>query len=124
MHIKLGSIGTSDFDIFNDLNGINDVNIDCADSKTVMLSRENFLANIHDTNNPSSTVERINLIRETDSSKLLGFRNTAVINTMVIRLNGGTNVMYFDDTFAPMDIYGGPLVDGKWFENVPERELI
>jgi len=116
MHIKLSSLGTSDIDIFNDLSGVNDVNIDCPNTRTVMLSRENLLANIHDTNNPSSTVERINLIRESDQSELLGFRNTAVINTLVLRLNGGTNVMYFDDTFAPMDVYGGPLVDGKWFE--------
>jgi len=121
MHIKQSSVGTSDIDIFNDLNGVNDVNIDCADSKTVMLSRENFLVNIHDPTNASSTVERINLIRETDSSQLLGFRNTASINTMVVRLNGGTNIMYFDDTFAPMDVYGGPLVDGKWFQNVDKK---
>jgi len=123
MHIKQSSVGTSDIDIFNDLYGINDVNIDCADSNTVMLSRENFLVNIHDPTNPNSTVERINLIRESDQSELLGFRNTAVINTLVLRLNGGTNIMYFDDTFAPMDIYGGPLVDGKWFENVHKSYL-
>jgi len=36
---------------------------------------------------------------------------------MVVRLNGGTNIMYFDDTFSPMDVYGGPLVDGKWISN-------
>jgi len=113
MHLKLSTLYTSDIDLFNDLDGINDVNIDCANTATVMLSRENFLANIHNASNPNSTVERINLIRENDTNTLTGFRNTASINTMVIRLNGGNNIMYFDDTFAPMDIFGGPLADGK-----------
>jgi len=113
MYIKQSSVGTSDIDIFNDLNGINDVNIDCANSTTVMLSRENFLANVHNGRDPNSTAERINLIRENDTNTLTGFRNTASINTMVVRLNGGANIMFFDDTFAPMDVFGGPLADGK-----------
>jgi hypothetical protein len=102
MHITLSAVGTSNINIFEDFEGINDVNIDCANLTTVMLSRENFLANIHNTSDQKSTVERINL------------EDTATINTIFIRLNGGENEMYFDDTFAPMDVYGGSGVDREY----------
>jgi hypothetical protein len=113
MHIKLSSLGNTDIDIFDDIDGVNDVNIDCTDSNTVMLSRENFLANIHDREDPASTVERVNLIRVADPKEVSGWRDSAFINSIVLRLNGGENKMFIDDTFAPMDIFGGPLVDGK-----------
>jgi len=84
-HIKLSSLATSDIDIFNALSGITDVNIDCANMATVMLSRENFLANIHNASNPSSTVEQINLIREkNDINRLTGFWNTASVSSIII----------------------------------------
>jgi len=84
-HIKLSSLATSDIDIFNDLSGITDVNIDCANMATVMLSRENFLANIHNASNPSYTVEQINLIREkNDINRLTGFWNTASVSSIII----------------------------------------
>jgi hypothetical protein len=114
MHIKLSSLGSSNIDIFNDVDGINDVNIDCADADTVMLSRENFLANIHNLSDSNTTVERINLIREADDTELSNWRDTASINTIVIHLNEGENEMHFDDTFAPMDVYGGSLDDGEY----------
>jgi hypothetical protein len=113
MFIKLSSLGSSNIDIFNDVKGINDVNIACTDADTVMLSRENFLANIHNISDSNSTVERINLIREVNDTELSGWRDTASINTIFIRLNEGENEMYFDDTFAPLDIFGGSSVDGK-----------
>jgi len=113
MNIALSSFLDSDIDIFDDMLGINDVNIDCAPIACTMLSRESFLANIHKPSSSSSTVERINLVRVADSSALSGWRNTAAINSIVLRLNEGKNVMYFDDTFAPMEVYGGPEDDGE-----------
>jgi hypothetical protein len=113
MHIKLSSLGNTDIDFFDDLDGVNDVNIDCTDSNTVMLSRENFLANIHDREDPASTVERINLIRVADPAEVSGWRDSATINSMVLRLNDGENKMFIDDTFAPINVFGGPSVDGK-----------
>lgn len=114
MRIKLGVVGTSDIDIFNDVDGINDVIVNCANSSSFVLSRENFLANIHNITDVNSTVERINLIRESDGGELTGFFEPATINSLVMMLNDGENVMYFDDTFAPMEVYGGPQSDGEW----------
>ena len=88
--------------------------MDCPRSDSVLLSRENFLAHIHDKGNESSTIERINLIREADEEDLSGWRDTASINTMVVRLTDGLNEMYFDDTFTLMDVFGSPLKDSKY----------
>jgi hypothetical protein len=84
------SNGTTTLNIFEDP-GINIMRLDCADVACYVLSRENFLANIHTPGDNSSTVERINL------------EATANIANIVIRLNDGLNQMYFDDTMAKID---------------------
>jgi len=108
MHFYLSSIGNSNIDIFDDLDGVNDINIDCGQVACYMLSRENFLASIHNMSDPNTTMERVNLVRNSAGE------NTASINTVVLRLNGGENQMFFDDTFASMEVFGGPLVDSKY----------
>jgi len=108
MHLYLRSIGNSNIDIFDDLDGVNDINIDCGQVACYILSRENFLANIHNISDPNTTIERVTLIRNSAGE------NAASINTVVLRLNGGENQMYFDDTFASMEVFGGPLVDSKY----------
>jgi len=108
INIKLSSVNNTYIDLFDDNYDINDVNIDCGNVACYVLSRENFIANVHNMSDPNSTVERITLVRS-------GGQNTAIIHTVVLRLNGGRNQMYFDDTFAPMEVFGGPLVDGKYF---------
>jgi Ca2+-binding RTX toxin-like protein len=85
------SNGTTTLNIFDDEQGINRIQLDCADFACYVLSRDNFLANIHAPGDNSSTVERINL------------EATANIANILIRLNGGLNQMYFDDTMAKMD---------------------
>jgi len=119
MHINLCTYGNSLFDIFDDLDGVNKVMIDCPNEDTTLLSRESFLAHIHrlsssNVTHPDSTIERINLVRVANASELSGWSDTASINSIFVRMNGGRNRIYFDDTMAPMDVYGGPLEDGKF----------
>lgn len=112
MNTIFTSAGTSNLDIFDDLDGANSLNIECANFACYILSRENFLANIHDMNNPNSSVERINIDRYANASDETGWTLTATIGSVFMRLNGGENQMYFDDTFATMDVFGGPEHDG------------
>ena len=108
------SNGTSNLDIFDDLLGTNTLNINCSDFSCFVLSRENFLANIHDMNDTSSSVERINIDRKANQSEISGFTATATIQALVLSLRGGNNSMFFDDTFAVMDVFGGPNRDGEF----------
>jgi hypothetical protein len=86
------SYGNTTIEILDDKLGINKIQLDCADFACHVLSRENFLANIHAPGFDNSTVEKINLDRD-----------TANIASILLRLNGGLNQMYFDDTMAKMD---------------------
>lgn len=86
------SYGDTTIHIFDDVDGVNKIQIDCAEFACYVLSRENFLANIHSPGSNSSTVERINL----DTG-------TAIIQSIVLRLNDGLNEMFFDDTMAKTD---------------------
>ncbi|CAB9505193.1 Kringle domain [Seminavis robusta] len=94
------SYGDSTIELFDDNDGTNRINIDCADFACHILSRNNFLANIHDTESSSSTVERINLYQSTEMP--------VSVSAIVLRLNGGLNRMFFDDTMAKFDVFGGP----------------
>jgi hypothetical protein len=98
----LTSTGDSVIDIFDDTLGSNVLQVECGDYNCSVLSRENFLANVHDPGNVFSSVERINL----DS-------NTAFISQTILRLNGGNNEVYFDDTMSAFDVFGGPNQDGE-----------
>lgn len=77
------STGISFLEIFDDLNrgDVNQLNVDCANFACYLLSREYFLANIHDINNSNSTVERINIGRNEGTP-------TATISSIVLRMNG------------------------------------
>jgi hypothetical protein len=96
------SAGDSVIDIADDILGSNVLQVECGDYNCSVLSRENFLANVHDPGNVFSSVERINL----DS-------NTAFISQTILRLNGGNNEVYFDDTMSAFDVFGGPNQDGE-----------
>jgi len=100
MHANLSTSGTSLFDIFDDLNGINKLIIECSNKDTTLLSRETFVANVHDMYNEYSTIERINVL------------STARLDTITISLGEGNNSMYFDDTMAAIDVFGGSSSDG------------
>jgi len=100
MYMNLSTSGTSLFDIFDDLNGINKVVIDCSKEDTTLLSRKTFLANVHDTSNENSTIERINLL------------STARLDSVAVFLGEGNNSMYFDDTMAVIGVVGGSSSDG------------
>ncbi|CAB9505197.1 Kringle domain [Seminavis robusta] len=89
------SYGESVINIVDDHDGTNKIQLDCADFACYVLSRENFLANIHTPDANTSTIERINL------------ESTATIQSLLIRLNEGLNEMFFDDTMAKTDVYGG-----------------
>ena len=84
------SAGISNLDLFDDFGGDNFLNIECANFACYVLSRENFLANIHDTDDPNSTVERINIDRYFDDS--MGEEGewvpTARISSVFLGLNG------------------------------------
>lgn len=51
-----------------------------------------------------------------------GFNSTASISSILLRLNNGLNKVYFDDTYAQMDVFGGPLRDGEFL--LPSLNLI
>lgn len=133
--------GDSQIELFDDDHGINKIQLDCADFACHVLSRDTFLANIHEPGSNTSTVERIDL------------NETASVNSIVLRLNDGLNEMYFDDTMAKMDgkclrigelrklkpyhfsrwlsllgvsvVFGGPDRDGKLFSQAAfQRKLV
>ena len=122
------SNGTSNLDIFEDADddtGVNDLMIRCSDFSSFILSRENFIANIHRMDDPSSSVERINIVRKINISEIpddvtdgripiSAFIPTARISRVFINLNDGNNSVFLDDTMAPITIYGGPKRDGKF----------
>lgn len=65
-----------------------------------VLSRKTFLANIHDPDDPDTSLERIN----TDLS-------TQTITRLLLFLYIGENSCHFDDTIGTMDVFGGPNSD-------------
>lgn len=89
------SNGTTNLNIVGDDTGKNQIRARCIDVVCNMLSRETFLANVHDPSSSESTIERIN------------FDSTASVYDLQLSLNGGENNMYFDDTFCIMDVFGG-----------------
>jgi hypothetical protein len=89
------SEGTSNLNIVGDAVGQNQVVARCIDEICNILSRETFIANIHDPGVSETTIERINL------------DPTASLYSFELFLNGGNNTMYFDDTFCIMDVFGG-----------------
>jgi hypothetical protein len=101
-NVVLASTGTSSVTLFDDLDGFNELDVECADFACYLLSRENFLANVHNMTDPLSTVERINIDRVrtdaggTNETRLPNWEPTANIASAFVALNGGENKMYFD----------------------------
>jgi hypothetical protein len=110
--------GTSDLDIFEDLLGANEVNIKCPTNfSSTVLSRENFMANIHNFSDVNSTVERINMERaRTDNpGNLPDFTASATIESLRLYLSDFSSAVYFDDTMATTDVFGGNSSTGNFF---------
>jgi hypothetical protein len=112
----LTSSGTSNIDLFNDAadGEVNEVFLSCTNFPCFILSRENFLANIHDEDDASSSVERINIEREVDANGDVTDAPSARINKIFLSLKDGNNTMFFDDTITIMDVFGGPDTDRKF----------
>jgi hypothetical protein len=108
------SAGVSNLDIFQDLNGTNELNVECSDYACYVLSRENFLANIHNSSGDFDHAERINIEREwKDVDGTYIWDPTAKISTVFLALNGGLNEVFFDDTMASIAVAGGNETDGR-----------
>ena len=90
------SNGTSNIDLFDDTAGVNLLNIACTDFVCNVLSRENFIANIHNKSDPHSSTERINIDRVMDATEESGWLPSVDIDSTFIQLNGGLNKVYFD----------------------------
>lgn len=97
-NVVLGAKGDYDHQVVDDVEGINLVNFDCMDVNCTVLSRENFIANIHS---------------EDKAAERVVFNNTRIA-AILVRLNRGKNKMYLDDTYASVEIFGGPDGDGKF----------
>ena len=93
IRVVLTSSGTGEtnVDLFDDLDGVNSLEIDCVDFACYLLSRENFIANIHNISDNSSSVERVNLDRVFNESEVFNYTNSVSINSVLIRLNQGEN---------------------------------
>ena len=112
------SSGTFLLDVFDDTVGTNNITVDCGARACSVLNRENFIANVQ-----VDVFERININRHIESENAtepgqvtadeLTFIETARINNVLVRLNDGENRIHFDDTFAPVTVYGGPERNGK-----------
>lgn len=99
--------------------GTNTVTIDCFHRNCSVLLSENFIANLE-----GDALERIDIQRlaTVDPSELPPdtritkdlFEETAAINNVLLRLNQGNNSVHFDDTFAPVTVYGGKGRNGKY----------
>jgi len=108
--------------LFDDIDGENTINLACTDEACDLLSRENFIAAIHDIDNPSKTAERVE-IETSDAFDEKGCsKPSAIFRTITIELyeanprGGGLptrNRVFFDDTFAEIKVTGG--VHKDWF---------
>lgn len=84
--VVLTSAGSTDIELFDDIGeGINKLTIQCSNFACYLLSRRNFIANIHNGSDVNSDVERISV--DIDGVSL---------NTVQVNLNNGENEMYFD----------------------------
>ena len=107
-----------------DVDGTDQLNLYCADFACNLLSRENFVANLHDLESlNTSTVERIDILRDEDGD---GWQPHVSIQSLFVDLNDGENSMFFDDTMAQMQVYGGKDADSFYvgqLYNSPRDEI-
>lgn len=90
------SNGTSNIDLFDDTDGVNLLNIACTDFVCNVLSRENFIANVHNMSDPNSSTERINIDRIVDETEETGWLPSVDIDSTFVQLNDGLNKVFFD----------------------------
>ena len=91
------SSGTTNLDLFGDSGSDllpNFVTLNCGDFACTILSRGTFLANIHDRDDPDTSLERVNI--ESDQS----------IDNLLLYLNEGNNSVHFDDLIATTQVFG------------------
>jgi len=101
MNVNLHSVGDVSMEIFDDVIGVNVLNLNCTDSDTVMVFKESSVVNLHNSSSMSATNDEI------------GLSNSSKIDRVEVWLNGGNNHAFIDDTFAMTSIYGGSSTDGK-----------
>ncbi|GAX18396.1 hypothetical protein FisN_2Lh003 [Fistulifera solaris] len=110
--VVLTSTGSTNIDLFDDSGlGINKLAVECSNFACYLLSRRTFIANIHDVSDVSSDVERISIDI-----------NSVNLNTIQVNLNNGENEMYFDDTMAPMNVFGGNDADSFYIGQLYNSE--
>jgi len=99
-NVQLNYKGDFDMDVFGDRSGFNTLLLYCMDKNTTILSRGGFLANIHNTTNRNSSVDRINL-------------KNATLTSIMIDLRSPNNDLFFGDTMAATLVKGGPRSNSK-----------
>jgi len=90
-------------------------------NNTVLLSRANILAFIHNMTDANSTVERIHLI---NGNSTIPAMTAPLLPPISIHLEGVENAIYFDDTFSTISVYGGNHSNGTYVARLmtPLRE--
>jgi len=101
MSLSLHSVGNFAIEIFNDVLGVNALLVNCTDDDSILLVRKTYFVNIH------------KYLRTQSAYEMLTILSTATINSVVFWLNGGFNEMFFEDTFAPIEVNGGHATDSK-----------
>lgn len=106
------SLGTTNLNMTGggDSQATNEVILHCPDIACTVLSRKTFLANIHDPDDPDTSLERLNKGASAEISSLLLF------------LHEGNNSMHFDDTIGSMDVFGGNNTDSFYIGQVRSRK--
>lgn len=79
LEMHFASTGFTDLDITDDNEGTNEAIVHCPDIACTVLSRDTFLANIHDPGNPNGSLERLNM------------KNDATITSLLLFLHEGNN---------------------------------
>jgi len=101
INVNLHSVGDVSIEIFDDVVGVNILNLNCTDSDTVTVFKESSVVNLHNSSSINVTFDEI------------GVSSTAKIDHVTVWLNGGNNHAFIEDTFAMTRIYGGFSIDGK-----------
>jgi len=101
LEVELVSAGITDLTLFGDNVGENSAVVNCREVVCTVLSRQNFLANFNNTDDPNTSLERINTDLDTQS----------ITSLLLDLFVDGENSVHFDGTMATMDVFGGPNND-------------
>ena len=121
--ITFAGSGKFTMQLFGDTEGTNKISFSCTEESCDLLSRENFIAAIHDINNPdTSTAERVEIKRADDDDVDGCPKYDNEVDSITIELGDATqrgtqnktrNSIFFDDTLATITVTGGD--DADWF---------